>query len=193
MQHAQGQLQCHFWYTRPVPLEGSYHLLMMNGSAERLALACAMAVFVGLLYKQMRRRVPGQLVLWGHANFRSGAVIWLLEELGVPYKHRPIASRTPAMDMPEFVALSPRRKIPVLQDDHFTLTETAAINTYLCDRYPRPLTLATYPGIPRRRGIPPANVGSWVDLVAGLPSLEGCEWFCCGRTSQCVGGGGGGW
>jgi len=76
-----------------------------------------------------------RLRLWGHARFRAGRVLWMLEELGLDYEHRPLWSRTADMEAPDFVAASPRRKIPVIQDGDFTLTESAAINTYLCDTY----------------------------------------------------------
>ena len=76
-----------------------------------------------------------RLRLWGHARFRAGRVLWMLEELGIDYEHRPLWSRTADMEAPDFLAASPRRKIPVIQDGDFTLTESAAINTYLCDTY----------------------------------------------------------
>ena len=75
------------------------------------------------------------LVLWGHPRFRSGRVVWMLGELGVRYTLRPIASRTDEMDCAAFLAVSPRRKVPVLEHGDFALTESVAINTYLADRF----------------------------------------------------------
>ena len=83
---------------------------------------------------EMSSETP-RLVLWGHANFRSGRNLWMLEELGLPFSHRPIRARTAEAETPEFRAVSPRGKIPVLEDGDFALTESAAINTYLCDQY----------------------------------------------------------
>jgi glutathione S-transferase len=39
---------------------------------------------------------------------------------------------------PEFAALNPRRRVPVLKDDDFVLYESAAIVEYIEDRWPEP-------------------------------------------------------
>lgn len=93
--------------------------------------------FAGSWHTQRNMPSDGepQLVLWGHAWYRSGRNVWMLEELGVPFTHRPVRARTADVETAEFKAVSPRGKIPVLQDGDFSLTESAAINTYLCDHY----------------------------------------------------------
>jgi len=60
---------------------------------------------------------------------------WALAELGLDYDSRPIQPRTGETKTPEYTALTARQKIPLLQDGDFTITESAAIVTYLSDSY----------------------------------------------------------
>src|SRR5689334_13837445 len=62
-------------------------------------------------------------------------VHWALHELSLPYETRAIGSRTGETTTPEFTALNPRQKIPVLQDGGFDISESAAIIVYLAERY----------------------------------------------------------
>ena len=74
-------------------------------------------------------------------NSRSQRVLWLLEELGLPYEVRRYA-RDPASMLapPELVAIHPLGKSPVIADDAapggpVTVAETGAIVEYLLDRF----------------------------------------------------------
>ena len=60
---------------------------------------------------------------------------WALHELGLDYDAKLVASRSGETQTDEFGRLNPKRKIPVLRDGDFTLTESAAIVTYLGDTY----------------------------------------------------------
>lgn len=75
------------------------------------------------------------MIVWGVGTPRTLRVHWTLAELGQPYSTRPIQSRTGETLTDEYTALNQRQKIPVLQDGEVTLTESAAIITYLADRY----------------------------------------------------------
>jgi glutathione S-transferase len=77
------------------------------------------------------------ITLWGSATVRTLRPLWLLEELGLDYRHRPIGPRTGETRSPEYTALNPRQKIPYLVDGEFGLSESAAILRYLLDRYGR--------------------------------------------------------
>lgn len=71
-------------------------------------------------------------------NSRSSAIVWLLEELGVPYEtHVVSAIRRPdgtgARD-PENP--HPHGKVPALTQDGHTVFETSAIALYLTDQFP---------------------------------------------------------
>lgn len=75
------------------------------------------------------------IVVWGGATSRTMRPHWALHELGVEYEPQLIGSRTGATQTNEFRALNPKEKIPVLIDDDFVLTESAAIVTYLGDKF----------------------------------------------------------
>lgn len=66
----------------------------------------------------------------GSRGSRVSRVVWMLEELGEPYEFVPVKLRSP-----EAYALNPSGKVPILIDDDFTLTDSAAICTYLADRH----------------------------------------------------------
>lgn len=58
---------------------------------------------------------------------------WFLEEIGVPYE---LVRVEPNMSQqPEYQKLHPHGKVPVLVDGEVTIFESAAICTYLADKY----------------------------------------------------------
>ncbi|MYD99132.1 MAG: glutathione S-transferase family protein [Gammaproteobacteria bacterium] len=73
--------------------------------------------------------------LWGAGTSRTLRAHWALAELGVEYVSKPIRPRTGETQTAEFLALNPKEKVPVLVDGDLVLTESAAIVTYLGDRY----------------------------------------------------------
>ncbi len=73
--------------------------------------------------------------LWGIGTSRTIRAHWALIELGLNYETKTIRTRTPEMETPEFLAVNPRRKVPVLVDGDLTITESPAIVTYLAERY----------------------------------------------------------
>ena len=83
-------------------------------------------------------------------NSRSQRIIWLLEELGVPYeikryKRDPKTSLAP----PELLRVHPLGKAPVITDGDLTIAESGAIVEYLVDRYGKG-ALIPPPGSPER-------------------------------------------
>lgn len=74
-------------------------------------------------------------ILWGAGTPRTMRAHWILRELGLSYERRPIGPRTGETQTPEFTKINPSQKVPVLQEDEFTLTESAAIVTYLGETY----------------------------------------------------------
>jgi glutathione S-transferase len=75
--------------------------------------------------------------LFWRPQTRSVRVVWMLEELAVPYERVLIDVRDPAMPRdPEFARASPMRKAPALADGDARLADSAAICLYLADRYP---------------------------------------------------------
>ncbi|WP_186223090.1 glutathione S-transferase family protein [Burkholderia gladioli] len=83
-------------------------------------------------------------------NSRSQRVLWLLEELGVPYELKRY-QRDPKTMLapPELRAIHPLGKSPVLTDEGFTLAESGAIIEYLVERYGEG-RFAPPPGTPQR-------------------------------------------
>ena len=65
---------------------------------------------------------------------RGFRVVWLLEELGLAYRLRPVDLSAVANDG-EFLALNPAGFIPVLQDGETIMVESLAILQYLLARY----------------------------------------------------------
>ncbi len=78
--------------------------------------------------------------------------VWLaLERKGIPYHLKTLSFDAGDLKTPEFSALNPRRRVPVLVDDDFALAESAAIVEYIEDRWPNgPALFATEP---RKRAI----------------------------------------
>jgi glutathione S-transferase len=78
------------------------------------------------------------ITVWGEG--RGFRVIWLLEEMGLPYRLRSVDLRGDLEQDPEFLAINPGRFIPALQDGEVTMVESIAIMEYLMARYgPTPM------------------------------------------------------
>jgi len=75
------------------------------------------------------------IVLFHHPFSRASGVVWMLEEVGVPYELRFVDIMAGAQKSPEILALNPMGKLPTLTDGEVVLTESAAIGLYLADRY----------------------------------------------------------
>jgi len=75
------------------------------------------------------------IVLYHHPFSRAANVVWMLEEVGVPYELRFVDLLQGAHKGPDIVALNPMGKLPVLADGDAVVTEAAAIGLYLADRY----------------------------------------------------------
>ncbi len=68
-------------------------------------------------------------------NSRSQRVLWLLEELGLPYEVKRYARDAKTMlAPPELRAVHPLGKSPVISDDGEIIAETGAIVEYLVDK-----------------------------------------------------------
>jgi glutathione S-transferase len=69
-------------------------------------------------------------------NSRSQRVLWLLEELGVPYEVKRYERDPKTMlASPELLSVHPLGKSPVIADGGATVAESGAIIEYLVDRY----------------------------------------------------------
>jgi glutathione S-transferase len=89
------------------------------------------------------------LRLYGSAKSRGLRTLWMLGELGLPYDHKDYLPRSPETKTPEFVAMNPNSRVPVIDDDGFILSESMAINMYLAKKHKSPL----YPTDPKAEAL----------------------------------------
>jgi glutathione S-transferase len=73
------------------------------------------------------------ITVWGEG--RGIRVVWLLEEMGLPYRLRPVDLLKGAEHDPEFLAINPCGFIPALVDGGVTMVESIAIMEYLIARH----------------------------------------------------------
>jgi glutathione S-transferase len=74
---------------------------------------------------------------------RGFRVVWLLEEMGLPYRLRPVDLLAGAENDPEFLSINPAGFIPAIVDGDVTMVESIAIMEYLMARHgPTPLAPA---------------------------------------------------
>ena len=68
-------------------------------------------------------------------NTRSVRIVWLMEELGLPYEIERHALGDPKMRAPEYLAVNPMGRVPTLEDGDVRLFESGAIVQYLLARH----------------------------------------------------------
>lgn len=72
------------------------------------------------------------MILWGRpSSVNVQKVLWALTECGLPYAHRVVGGKYGGTDDPEFTALTPMRRVPVLQDGDLALWESHTILRHL--------------------------------------------------------------
>lgn len=76
---------------------------------------------------------------------RGFRVVWLLEEMGLPYTLRGVDLLAGVENDPEFLAINPAGFIPALQDGDVIMVESIAIMEYLLARYGQGSPLAPGP------------------------------------------------
>ncbi|WP_254595021.1 glutathione S-transferase family protein, partial [Achromobacter animicus] len=80
------------------------------------------------------------LTLYHAPRSRSFRILWLLEELGVPYDTEMVSIRghDSTGHMPaDYIDIHPHRKVPALVHDGVPVFETPAIAVYLTDLFPQ--------------------------------------------------------
>ncbi|OJU17952.1 MAG: glutathione S-transferase [Sphingomonas sp. 66-10] len=91
------------------------------------------------------------ITLYHAPQTRSSRMIWLLEELGVPYEIRPVSIFRPMTGEGSGDAANPHpdKKVPAIDHDGVVVAESLAIVLYLLDAFPE-AGLAPVQGDPRR-------------------------------------------
>lgn len=74
-----------------------------------------------------------RLYTWAAPNGRKASIA--LEELGLPYELRLVDLGANEQMKPDFLALNPNHKIPVLEDDGLVIWESGAILLHLGERH----------------------------------------------------------
>ena len=74
--------------------------------------------------------------LYGFGPTRSLRALWGLKELGIEFEFIPVNLQAGEHKRPEFLAINPAGKVPVLVDGDLMLPESAAIVLYLAEKYP---------------------------------------------------------
>lgn len=68
-------------------------------------------------------------------NTRAVRVVWLFEELGLPYELKRYKLGDPAMRSAEYRKIHPMGRVPALQDGDVTIFESGAIVQYVLAKY----------------------------------------------------------
>lgn len=66
---------------------------------------------------------------------QSERIVWLMEELGLPYELKWYKRQANRLMPKEYEALHPAATAPVIQDGELTLAESGAIVEYICHKY----------------------------------------------------------
>lgn len=116
------------------------------------------------------------IVLYHHPYSRAANVLWMLEEVGVPYQLTNVDIMKGGQKAPEHVKLNPMGKLPTLVDGDVVVTESAAIALYLADRYAYG-TLAPKVDDPKRGAYLRWSFFAPSVIEPGIAAKEG-KWEC---------------
>jgi glutathione S-transferase len=76
------------------------------------------------------------LTVWGRrSSFNVQKVMWLVGELGLEHRHIDAGGNFGGLDAPDFLAMNPHGRIPVIRDDDAIVWESHAILRYLAARH----------------------------------------------------------
>ena len=100
------------------------------------------------------------LKILGRANsFNVRKVLWLCDEIGLPFEREDYGRGFRPTNTPEFLKLNPAGQVPCVIDDGFVMRESHAILRYLAAKHN---AIALYPTDLRRR----QSIEAWMDWVA---------------------------
>ncbi|WP_277588166.1 glutathione S-transferase family protein [Pseudomonas chlororaphis] len=98
------------------------------------------------------------LKIWGRKNSSNvRKALWCAEELGLTYEAVDAGGAFGVVDTPEYRAMNPNGRIPLIEDDGFVLWESNTIVRYLAARYVA--GTAWYPSDVQAR----ASAEKWMD------------------------------
>jgi glutathione S-transferase len=101
------------------------------------------------------------LKIWGRKNSSNvRKALWAAEELGLAYEAIDAGGAFGVVDTPEYRAMNPNGRVPVIEDEGLVLWESNAIVRYLLARHAP--DSAWYPADPRTR----ATADKWMDWTS---------------------------
>lgn len=124
------------------------------------------------------------ITVWGGQTSRSLRAVWVLEEMGLPYRVRQVDMLAAAKD-PAWLAVNPGDFLPAIEDGDVTMVESVAIMEYLMGRHgPTPLQPApddpAFPAYQQFLHLGEAGLATlmMVPLVSGFlaPAAERDNW-----------------
>ena len=133
------------------------------------------------------------ITVFGGQTSRSLRVVWLLEEMGLPYRMRQVDLLADGEDA-EFLSVNPGGFIPAIQDGGVTMVESVAIMEYLMARYgPTPLAPApdhpTFPAYQQFLHLGEAGLATLMNIVIMCrhfaPETERQNW-AAGQSLQWI-------
>jgi glutathione S-transferase len=116
---------------------------------------------------------------------RGFRIVWLLEEMGLAYRLRPVDLMAGAENDPEFMAINPGGFIPAIRHGEVTMVESIAIMEYLMARHgPTPLAPApddpAFPAYQQFLHLGEAGLAASIYFVVGArnfaPASERGNW-----------------
>lgn len=107
---------------------------------------------------------------------RGFRVVWLLEEMGLPYRLRDVDMLAGVENDAEFLAINPAGFIPAIRDGDVVMVESVAIMEYLLGRYgPSPLAPsardAAFPAYQQFLHLGEAGLAASVFFVSGARNI----------------------
>jgi glutathione S-transferase len=88
-----------------------------------------------MVSRQTGKDRMSSLRIYGIARTRAYRALWMAMELGRDYEHLPIEIGDAGARSPEFLAINPNGRLPVIVDDGFVLFESLAITLYLAKKH----------------------------------------------------------
>jgi len=133
------------------------------------------------------------ITLYYALRSRSIRALWMLEEIGQPYRRVRVDLRADDHPRPELLKASPLGKVPAIVDGDTSVAESGAILLYLAERFPE-TGLAPPPGDAARGRFlqwlffAAGNIeGAYMERLRGLePQPQSTGWGSFDHTMQAV-------
>ena len=134
------------------------------------------------------------ITVFGKPPTRALRVLWMLEEMGLPYEVRPVDFRRAREDK-DFIAANPAGLIPAMVDGEVAMGESTAMLQYLASRYgPTPLEPApgaeNYPKYLQMLHFGAASLTAPLNVLVATrvmaPEEHKSNWGATAATEMCL-------